>query len=47
VRAPEVTAELGQIDAAEEIDEQNDADRDAEGDLEPAQSPSWAKTAST
>ena len=41
-----MTTELGQIDAPEEIDEQNDADRNAEADLDPAQSPSWARTAS-
>jgi hypothetical protein len=40
-------AELGQIDTPEKIDEQNDADRDAEGDLDPAQSPSWPRTASS
>jgi hypothetical protein len=40
VRLPEVTAERGHINAAEEVDEQNDADRDAKGDLEPVQRPS-------
>jgi hypothetical protein len=42
-----MSAELRQIDAPEEIDQENDADRDAEADLEPAQRPSWARTAST
>src|SRR5256885_6488754 len=32
--------------APEKVDEQNDADRDAEEDLRPAQRPSWARTAS-
>jgi len=40
VRLPELPAELGQIEPPEKIDEQYDADRDAEGDLDPAQSPS-------
>src|SRR5439155_11191993 len=39
-------AELGQVQAPEEVDEQSDADRDAEEDLGPAQRPSWARTAS-
>ena len=43
----QLTSELRQIDAAEEVDEEGDADRDAEGDLEPVQRPSCARTAST
>src|SRR5881396_1926998 len=37
---------LGQVHAPEEVDEQNDADRNADEDLRPAQRPSCARTAS-
>src|SRR5512145_423615 len=47
VGAAELTAELRQVDAAEDEDQQCDADGDAEGDLEQGQRPSWASTAST
>src|SRR5207253_2019882 len=47
VGAAQLPTELGQIDATEEIDEERDADPDAERDLRLAQRPSCARTAST
>src|SRR5262245_12265972 len=45
--AAQLTAELGQVDASEQVGEEGGADRDGERELEPVQRPSCARTAST